>query len=117
MHRNYDPEHPVPSRAKLRSQEARRVLADHFVKQWLRPTRSPVPVSWVKVVAEHAMGAMLGLDGYVWIDQDNVEAALKAAGYKLRPSGRELYVACGPQDRDLNVWRFFKRGGHYPRKR
>lgn len=108
-----------PARTAYESPKARRILADLFVTRWLQPAaRAAVPLEWVKVVAEHAMGEALGLNGYVHIDQASVEAALEAAGYRLRRSktDRHVYVACAPQTTRLDLWRFYKRGGRYPRR-
>ena len=98
-----------PSRATLESPAGQRLLAEIFVRRWLEPSRRTVDLQWVKVYAEHAMGYATGQNGYVWIRQDVIEAALVSAGYRVRFG----HVKCQPVSRDLHEWRFFKRGGKY----
>lgn len=104
-----------PARPELyRSKAAQKILADLFVTKWIAPARSFVSLGWLKVVAERVMGDTVGLNGYVWIAEVEIQAALKRSGFKTRGTGKGLYVGCRPASLDAKDWRFFRRGGHYP---
>src|SRR5687767_3388465 len=93
----------------FRTAAAQKMLAENFVQRWLQPAKRSVDLAWVKVLAERVMGAEFG-ESYVWIAQADVEAALRAASYRLRRCDRHVYAYCAPKSRALRDWRFFRRG-------
>lgn len=103
-----------PSRSTASTQEGQRILTSLFVNRFLRPSKHTVPLNWLKVFAERAVGKFVfNDDHYQWIDEGALELALKEAGYRVRRTRGDpfAYVACAPQGANLKTWRFFKRGG------
>ncbi len=116
VHKKHNAGDRDPSRSMYETAKARRILADLFVKKWLVPSKRSVQLEWVKVVAECVMGADLyGPNGRAWIAQADVEAALIAAGYRMRRSkvDRHVYIGCALHGQTLKQHRFFKRGGRW----
>lgn len=124
----YDQSAPVPARASrakpdpwvhlpevLKSRLPKiQLSADLFVKKFCAPTeRRPVPLEWLKVIAEQSIGSALSTRW--WIPQAFIEQAFRSAGYRFsRARDGKLSVFCRSASKDPLVWKFWRQGGDYP---